>query len=159
MQWTMRAKGYQFYLEPKARSCHLNYELVGASLALRFHGGRLFAANRSRGWSVPRRVLYTLASPLIPLVRLARTLRFARRIAPNQPFGRLLPLLVLLLVVDGLGELIGYGFGGGSAERFLRRPPAQPPAVPATGQGTPSWRTRSIRFARVSASEQGKDNS
>jgi hypothetical protein len=103
-------------------------------------------------------------------VRLARTLRFARRIAPNQPFGRLLPLLVLLLVVDGLGELIGYGFGGGSAmailsrdefhrERFLRRPPAQPPAVPATGQGTPSWRTRSIRFARVSASEQGKDNS
>jgi hypothetical protein len=119
MQWDLAARGHRFCLEPTAQVQHLNYSRWGASVAQRFHGGRLFAANRARHWSVARRAFYALAAPLIPLVRTARTFRTACRI--GQPRRKLcwLPVLLLLVAVDGLGELIGYAAGAGTAMRTL----------------------------------------
>lgn len=118
LQWHLRDGGHRFAIEPAARTCHENFSKVGASFPLRFHSGRLFAASRAREWSVGRRAFYTCASPLIPALRLARTLPVARRIGvPLTP--RLVFLLALLLTLDGLGELVGYATGSGGAMRRL----------------------------------------
>jgi hypothetical protein len=137
MQWDLQLKGHRFCVEPEARTFHVNYERFGPSLVMRFHVGRLFAANRARDLSLGRRAFYALASPLIPLVRLTRVVRQAQRIHPRPGLLRLLPIAALLLVVDGLGEMAGYAIGSGRdmqaftdeefhRERFLRRREAAP---------------------------------
>jgi glycosyl transferase family 2 len=120
LHWDLRMQGHKLYLEPAARMAHVNFSDPWTWIPLRFNGGRLFAACRGRSWSVFRRALYAAAAPLIPLVRLARTVRDLLR--PGRP-RRLLPRLFLPLAVglaiDGLGEMVGYAFGMGNAMRVL----------------------------------------
>jgi hypothetical protein len=115
MQWDMRIRGHQFYLEPCARVDHWNFSLPGATFNLRFWGGRLFAANRARGWGLARRAVYFAASPLIPVLRFARTIRYSRRIRPTINGPGLVFLVAFMLVLDGIGEMVGYATGAGSA--------------------------------------------
>lgn len=116
LHWDLRAQGYQLYLEPRARTYHINISAFMPSLILRFYGGRLFAAARSRQWTWPRRLLYLAAGQLIPVVRLIRTARWL--LQPGRPghrLPRLLPVIALFLIVDGIGEMLGYALGMGSA--------------------------------------------
>ena len=106
MQWDMIRRGHRFYLESKARSFHLNFSRIRPSVRLRFYAGRLFAANRARKWSVSRRLFYTLGSPLIPVVRFLRILKAVYN-ARSCRLPILLPTLLGLLVMDGLGEMVG----------------------------------------------------
>ncbi len=120
LQWDLRAKGHQLYLEPAAKTYHQNFSAPVSWVALRLNGGRLFAASRSRTWSPLKRLLYALAAPLIPVVRFRRIVRELRR--PGRAsylMPRVLPLLFAGLVVDGTGEMIGYAFGCGNAMRRL----------------------------------------
>lgn len=119
MQWDLQAKGHKFGLEPKARTRHQNYSLFGRSLKLRFHGGRLFAANRARQWSIGKRAFYTLASPLIPWIRLTRLIKEFQRIGQGHLFPKVLPGLWIQVMLDGLGETVGYATGVGSSMRIL----------------------------------------
>src|SRR5271165_5656344 len=48
LHWDLRTRGFQLRLEPAARTLHLNYSTVPASIQLRFHAGRIFAAARAR---------------------------------------------------------------------------------------------------------------
>jgi hypothetical protein len=133
LHWDLRARGHSLYLEARARTLHLNFTDARASAVLRFHGGRLFAASRARGWSVLKRLAFVAGSPLIPLVRFARIARVARRALPRTASAfAVLPLVFLALVCDGAGELVGYSAGAGRAmaklsdmefkrERFIRR--------------------------------------
>jgi hypothetical protein len=120
LHWDLRAKGYQLYLEPAAKTFHLNYSLLSATLPLRFLGGRLFACSRARSWSLFLRLLFGAASPLIPFVRSRRILRDLRRIGrlPHL-LSRIVPLLAVALAVDAVGEMIGYLFGSGQTTRAL----------------------------------------
>jgi GT2 family glycosyltransferase len=116
LHWDLRAKGYELYLEPEAKTSHLNFSSILSSIPLRFYAGRLFASTRARHWSLFRRFFYFTSSPLIPLVRLLRIIRELRR--PGRPRNLLpsiLPALVIGLILDGAGEMIGYVFGGGNA--------------------------------------------
>lgn len=120
MHWYLRDKGYQLYLEPKAKIYHLNVTLPASSIFQRYLWGRIFAAARGRRWSPFLRFLYVLGSPLIPLVRLRRILRELHR--PGRPRSlvpRVLPPLLTGLVVQSLGELAGYAFGAGTAKEQL----------------------------------------
>jgi hypothetical protein len=38
LHWDLRAKGFALLLEPAAKSLHMNYTTIGASMRLRFHG-------------------------------------------------------------------------------------------------------------------------
>jgi glycosyltransferase involved in cell wall biosynthesis len=114
LHWDLRAKGYQLYLEPGAKTSHLNFSSIFSSILLRFYAGRLFASTRAWHWSLFRRFFYFTSSPLIPLVRLLRITRELRR--PGRPrnlLPRILPALVMGLILDGVGEMIGYAFGRG----------------------------------------------
>jgi hypothetical protein len=116
LHWDLRAKGYKLYLEPQARTFHENFSAPTPSLTLRFNGGRLFAASRARLWPLWRRAIFTLAAPLIPLVRCTRITR--EMLGPGRPrhiLPRVLPALMLGLAFDGAGEMIGYAFGQGAA--------------------------------------------
>lgn len=116
LHWDLRAKGHKLYLEPKARTFHQNFSLHSPSLALRFNGGRLFAASRARAWPMWRRAFFACASPLIPAVRGLRITReLFRPGRPRHLLPRVLPLLIVGLVFDGAGEMAGYAFGAGRA--------------------------------------------
>jgi hypothetical protein len=112
----LRAKGHQLYLEPGARTSHLNYEKLSVWLQAQYYGGRAFASDRAERWSSSRRLLFTVGGPVIPLVRLRRTLGQMR--GTRQPFSRsamVLPALLLGLAVSAAGEMIGYCWGAGDA--------------------------------------------
>jgi hypothetical protein len=119
LHWDLRAKGFQLCLEPAARTLHLNFSGAGASMRLRLHGGRMFAAARARSWPIARRLAYGAAAPLIPLVRMRRILAQVphdRRRA-TLPNGALRAMLFLLMC-DGAGEMAGYLIGArGEAQR------------------------------------------
>jgi hypothetical protein len=116
----LRAKGHRLYLEPGARTAHLNFAQLAPWMPYLIHAGRAFAAARARAWSRSRRLLYVAGAPLIPLVRLWRIRGELRR--PGRPaelWPRVVPALVVGLTVDTVGQMLGYGFGAGKANQKL----------------------------------------
>ena len=108
LHWDLRAQGHTLWLEPAARTAHVNFRRWDAWLGAQFHAGRVFAAVRARNWPWWRRVVFVGGSPLIPLVWLWRLWQIS-------------PALVIGLAVDGLGQLAGYAMGvGGSARKMAR---------------------------------------
>jgi hypothetical protein len=120
IQRELCAQGHHMLLEPRATTNHLNFSLLRPSMTLRLNAGRSFAGYRTTGWSRTKRAVYAIASPLIPLVRFARIVRFLTR-SDSYRFllPRVLPMLGIVLIVDGLGELIGYVAGPGESPRIL----------------------------------------
>jgi hypothetical protein len=114
----LRARGHSLYLEPAARTAHLNVSRLRSWLPERVAAGREFASLRSAEWSRARRALYTLGSPLIPAVRFVRTVGHARRAGRIGLLPRVLPALALGLVLSAAGEALGYGRGRGSPRRL-----------------------------------------
>jgi len=122
MHWELRAKGYQLYFEPAAITYHLHIAFLGALMEEQFLFGRTTGGNRARSWSLARKLLYILGSPLIPLVRLVRTARHVRR--SNLERGRLvrmLPSTILALLASAAGEAVGFSFGPGRAAARLAK--------------------------------------
>lgn len=116
LHWDLRAQGHKLYLEPKARTFHQNFSRQTPSLTLRFNGGRLFASARARHWPSWRRAVFTCASPLIPVVRCLRITReLFRPGRPRHLLLRVLPALFVGLMFDGVGEMVGYAVGPGTA--------------------------------------------
>ena len=105
----LREDGARFFLEPGARSAHLNVTDRRAWLGERFGAGRMFANERAAQWPRWRRIVYTVGSPAIPLLRLRRAWRDLRR--GGGPL-RAIPPLVGGLVASAAGEAVGYAAGG-----------------------------------------------
>jgi hypothetical protein len=105
---TLKEGGARLFVEPAARSAHLNVTDRRAWLSERFGAGRVFAADRRIGWPLWRRALYVAGSPAIPLLRLRRALRDLHR--GGAPRRAIAPL-VTGLVASGAGEAAGYAFG------------------------------------------------
>ena len=113
----LAARGERFAHEPRARVAHLNVARPGPWAAERYFGGRLFAACRSRRWSVARRILYASGFFLVPPLRLLRTYPASRvaRLGSPLPRGTLLAV-ALGSALWALGEAVGYLAGAGHAE-------------------------------------------
>lgn len=120
LQRDLRARGHRLYLEPAAVAYHVNISRLGAWLAHAYVGGRLFGATRVifERWSLGRRLVHTLGTPLVPLVRLRPLLDEMRRTGVAR---RLLPAILgpvsIGLLAHALGEVVGYVAGAGDAER------------------------------------------
>lgn len=120
LHWELRKKGYELYLEPAAKTSHVNFSLLSSFIRAQYLNGRLFAGTRANIMSTLQRLLYVGGSPLIPFVRLARIFKAIHR--PGRPHVRLLcvlPVLLLGLVLDGLGQMIGYASGIGDSKQKL----------------------------------------
>lgn len=144
----LRTKGHELYLEPAARITHLNFERLPVWTRAQYYAGRAFAASRSERWSLPRRLLYAAAGPLIPLVRLSRILSQLRGSGrPSLPFPAALPALLYGLGISALGEIAGYALGAGVAVQRLRdlefhrvrhlKKSDSPPSLRGRTQGAP----------------------
>lgn len=63
-----------------------------------------------------RQLLYILGGPLIPVLRLRRTLQEVRRAGQfDKLFPQILPGMVTALMAHCLGEISGYALGAGDA--------------------------------------------
>jgi hypothetical protein len=116
----LRARGGRLFLEPRARTFHVNVSRTGSWVVERAAAGRAFAGARARGWPGWRRAVYACGSPLIPLVRGRRVLRDIRRTGRSaELLPRIVPTLAIGLAVSALGELAGYALGPGRAPRLI----------------------------------------
>ena len=116
----LRSRGHGLYLEAKARTSHVNISRLSSWVVHTFWGGRLFGAARARekGWSVWRRLAYVCGGPLIPVIRLRRTVPVIYRTGRGRELmPRILPAMFAGLIPHALGEVTGYALGVGDAER------------------------------------------
>ncbi len=116
----LRARGHGLYFEPEARTSHVNISRFSSWVVHAFWGGRLFGATRARKkrWSVWRRLAYFCGGPLIPIVRLRRTVPVIYRTDRGRELlPRVLPAMLAGLIPHALGEVTGYALGIGDAER------------------------------------------
>jgi hypothetical protein len=118
--YRLAAAGHGLYLEPRARVSHLNFSRWNISLRVQYHSGRVYASSLREGWSPPRKALYALASPLIPLVRFGRSLRLIRQPRHRDTIPTaVIPALALGILCDGAGQIMGHIAGAGSSEHEL----------------------------------------
>ena len=120
LHWDLRSRGHRLFLEPGAVLDHMGFGRLRVWTSVQFDNGRLFAARRLAGASPLRRLAYGLASPAIPLLRLARILRLYRTPAwPRVPLFRFLPVLAYGFAVDGAGQAAGAWLGEGDSMKRL----------------------------------------
>jgi len=117
----LRARGHQLWLESGTCTSHLNFTSWSPWLPVQYYTGRQFAATWAQEWPWFRRLLFTVASPGIPWVRLWRIQKHIRLAHATGFFIRLLPLLLAGLLVNSLGQMVGYAAGaGGSIDKATK---------------------------------------
>lgn len=114
------AKGHRLFQEPSAGVYHLNYSRLGPTLREYFLASRGFAARRALGWGGCRRAVYAVGSPILPLIRPLRVLRYARRAKlERRVVWRAMVPVLLTFCAGAAGEMFGYALGVGRAEERL----------------------------------------
>jgi hypothetical protein len=103
--WT---QGHRAAFSSDARILHLNVGRLSTLVREKFCVGMVLGMHRSARWSPLRRLLYFMASPLIPFVLFVRVLRGAR----HWPSGRLpagaIAGVLIAAVAKTAGEIAGY---------------------------------------------------
>jgi hypothetical protein len=118
LQDELRARGHTLYLEPGARTHHLNVSGFTSTLGLNVLRGRMLGAQRAvrERWPAWRRLLQAAACPLFPLLQfrqIAPTIlhvRIPRALKPGVLTG-----LCATLCVMAFGEAWGLALGAGGA--------------------------------------------
>ena len=108
----LQSANHRMYFEPAARIDHLNCARLWPWLRERYLAGRLLGGRRAERWAWPRRLVYLLGSPLIPVLlvmRLRPVLAVARR-AGLLPPGTLAALFAGG-IVSAAGEMVSYLLG------------------------------------------------
>ena len=126
MHWDLAARGHRLLLSSGARIRHMNFSRLGIWIRVQVLAGRVFAGLRAEEWGRAKRLAYVAASPLIPfvrLIRLAETFRHGRsadgeRTRRRAPLSSA-PMTLAGLLLDGLGQALGYAFGAGTCEATL----------------------------------------
>jgi len=122
LHWELRDAGHELHIEPAAKVDHLNFALLSVWIPTQFYCGWQFGATRASGWPWWKRLAWVGGAGLIPAVRLKRVLKAA--LAPGRTesraiLPRVMPTLILGLVLDGVGQAVGYAFGPGNVTAKL----------------------------------------
>lgn len=119
LHWDLRRKGHRLYMEATASAAHANFSLWSSWAPAQWYNGRLFAGTRRQEKPLSWRILFAVGAPLIPAVRLWR---IWAGLPSKELRGRLLsclPAVVIGLVVDAVGQMVGYAMGAGNAREKL----------------------------------------
>jgi hypothetical protein len=111
-------QGKQLYLENRTFVSHVNISSPAPFIKHKLFGGRIFAASRwqQNHWRLFRRLLYGLAAPIVPIVRLMRLFPDLKRVGAFSPVDfKMFGALLVGLVCPAAGEMLGYWFGIGNA--------------------------------------------
>jgi hypothetical protein len=109
----LNAHGCELMLESGTCTLHLNHTSWPSWLPKRYYQGRLFAATWADSWSWTRRLLFILATPAIPCIRLWRLQQHIRRGQPCRFLVLLMPLLIVGLLTESIGHMVGCVAGPG----------------------------------------------
>ena len=117
----LRSKGYRLLLESNTCNKHLSIERWSDWIPARYYVGRQYAGTWSKEWSWPRRLLFAIASPSIPFIRMWRAMKNIRREKPYNFIIRLLPIMLTGLAIEGFGHMVGYiASCGDSNEKLIK---------------------------------------
>ncbi len=120
LQDDLRRQNLVLFLEPHATIRHVHVSRLTAWLPSVYYLGRLYAAYRSKQWSPARRLVYGFGSPLIPVLRFARSIRLLRGVGvPRTQWLRVAVWLVVGLSASAIGECMGYLRGEGNSKTRL----------------------------------------
>lgn len=112
LQQSLAKDGHEFWFEPGAVMSHWESSTYRGVRQILMKNGRGMGMLRARGWSLPRKLLWTLASPLLMGYRFLRGANTWRRAGgPVLALFHLVPLSVLWT----LGELHGNWSGNRQA--------------------------------------------
>jgi hypothetical protein len=125
LYWRLLEDGYRLYIEPEARYLH-TYAANLQTLQNHLLWSRIFGRERlsQYRWTVGKRILRVLASPVLPFLRLARLAWFALAERPDRLwlFLYMSPVVLLIEITGVLGESLGILLGlGRSPQEFSRR--------------------------------------
>jgi hypothetical protein len=111
----LASKGHRMLLTTAAATRHVNVSLVHSYLGHSFGGGRLFSGARAATWSGGRAVFYACASPIVPLLRLFRIVKYLDTAGKRKEarFWASLPWMTVGLLWHAMGEAVGYLAGSG----------------------------------------------
>lgn len=107
----LRSRGQTLYLSGDAVSNHLNITRIAGYCLLDFIGQRGFASARAQagGWSTARRVFYAAATPLVPFLRMRRSVRDIFRTGrARQLLPQIVAPMAAALLCGMAGEMLGY---------------------------------------------------
>jgi SAM-dependent methyltransferase len=109
----MRSAGVELHCEPAMRVRHEQSLTLRAFLRARFDDSRAFASGRTRALPLAVRIIYALATPLLPLLLMLRAgcAALAKR-GHWRAFLLAAPLFCLFFIVGAIGEAVGAIWGG-----------------------------------------------
>ena len=110
VNWALRRAGQELYLAPESVVDEFRDNLsVRRLLRERYEWGRLFAYTRARENAFGKRVVWSLMTPVLPLLLFSRIARRQLTDAHSRSrFLRVAPTVLLLLMCWSAGELAGY---------------------------------------------------
>jgi hypothetical protein len=114
LQEALRTRGHTLYLEPAARTHHMNVSRFASTIGLNLQRGRILGARRAvrEGWGRPRRLLQASAFPLFPLLQLRHLWPTLGRVGmPPAMRPRVVLALLMALAAMAVGEAIGLAAG------------------------------------------------
>lgn len=108
----LKQDGHSLFLASTLKVSMGYFSVPSEFFRQRFLHGRSFGAERVARATASRRIFYILASPLIPLILLARVTRNVFKYSSHSvKFFLSLPWLLFYVMGWALGELMGYLFG------------------------------------------------
>lgn len=115
---TLRKRGHQFYIEPRARVTHECYASFLRLLYIHFCFCRLQAVKRAEAncWDHRMRLAAGLIAPFaLPLLQLLRTVRSFRNHNRLSKLLLYIPTIYIIYQSDALGESLGHLIGAGES--------------------------------------------
>lgn len=118
-----RRNGRTLYMTGETVTGHTQISDLASYIRLEFIGQRIYAAARVQveAWPVWKRAFYVAGSPLIPFLRVYRSVMHILRTGRGR---QLLPQAAVLLLVTNtvgtVGEVLGYIFGASDKQRSDR---------------------------------------
>ena len=100
--------GHRATFASAARILHLNVGTFRTLIREKFCVGVVLGMHRSARWTWARRLLYFVASPLIPIVLFVRVLRGSRHWPSENLPGGTLPAVLMAAIAKTAGEIAGY---------------------------------------------------
>jgi len=118
LQHALRASGHRLYLEPAARTRHINVSRLSSTIGLNLQRGRILGAQRSERerWGSGRKLAQAAAFPLFPIQQLRHLSAMIRAMPiPRSLVLRVYAGLWVTLCIMALGEAWGLVAGAGDA--------------------------------------------
>ena len=114
--WTLHRQGHRVIWDPRARCRHVNLTRLGTLAVTMYHHSRVFGTLRVQSNSIMRRLLYLASIPLVPPLRVYRSLgQIWREVPPGISKLAVLWYVTVAMVASAAGEGMGLAFGTGSS--------------------------------------------